>query len=221
MTCQAEFSNVYLYGEIGIDVDAQFIRAAIEDAQDGIDLRINSGGGEVFEGQAIYSLLNQYKTNTGNTVRVFIDSLAASIASVIAMAGDEILIAENALFMVHNPWTWGGGTSKELRDTADVLDKVRDTLITVYDRRTNLGREEIGNLMDAETWLDASEAIDYGFADKITAPSQVMAASVNAFSYRHAPPSIQQPDETPAEKKSFAPHRRNRAALHLRNLKSR
>ena len=219
----ADFANIYLYGEIGIDVDSQFIKAAIEDAPDGIDLRINSGGGEVFEGQAIYSLLNQYKTSTGNPVRVFVDSLAASIASVIAMAGDEILMAENALFMVHNPWTWGGGTAKELRDTADVLDKVRDTLITVYDRRTMLGRDEIGKLMDAETWLDAAEAVSYGFADTIVEPSTVLAANINAFSYRHAPPSIRTAQATaPADdKKALAPHRRNRAALHLRNMKTR
>ena len=89
----AENSTIYLYGEIGLDVDAQFVRAALDDAADGVDVRINSGGGEVFEGQAIYTLLHQHKQNTGQTVRVFVDSLAASIASVIAMAGDEVLIA--------------------------------------------------------------------------------------------------------------------------------
>ena len=160
----SELSNVYLYGEVGIDVDASFIRAAIDESPDGIDLRINSGGGEVFEGQAIYSLLNQYKVKTGNPVRVFIDSLAASIASVIAMAGDEIIMAENALLMIHNPWTWGGGTSKELRETANVLDKVRDTLITVYETRTGLSRDTIGALMDEETWFNAKEAVEMGFA---------------------------------------------------------
>jgi len=217
-----EQANIYLYGEIGLDVDADYIRTAIADASGGIDLRINSGGGEVFEGQAIYSLLNQYKTNSGETVRVFIDSLAASIASVIAMAGDEILMAENALFMVHNPWTWGGGTAKELRETANVLDKVRDTLITVYDRRTGLGRDKIGAMMDAETWFDASEAVDMGFADTIVTPSSVPAASIRAFAYKHAPPSVrdkQQPLDRLQEKRN-APHRRNLAALHLRRLKS-
>ena len=218
----SELSNVYLYGEVGIDVDASFIRAAIDESPDGIDLRINSGGGEVFEGQAIYSLLNQYKGKTGNPGRVFIDSLAASIAAVIAMAGDEIIMAENALLMIHNPWTWGGGTSKELWETANVLDKVRDTLVPVYDRKTSLGRDKIGAMMDAETWFDAAEAIELGFADTITNPSAVIAASINSFSYRHAPLAIRtsQTSEPQDDEKQLAPHRRNRAAIHLRRLKS-
>lgn len=219
----SELSNVYLYGEVGIDVDASFIRAAIDESPDGIDLRINSGGGEVFEGQAIYSLLNQYKVKTGNPVRVFIDSLAASIASVIAMAGDEIIMAENALLMIHNPWTWGGGTSKELRETANVLDKVRDTLITVYETRTGLSRDTIGALMDEETWFNAKEAVEMGFADTIISPSQVAAASIKAFSYNHAPDELlaaQQPVGQ-EQRKKLAPHRRNRAAVHLRRLNSR
>ena len=219
----SELSNVYLYGEVGIDVDASFIRAAIDESPDGIDLRINSGGGEVFEGQAIYSLLNQYKVKTGNPVRVFIDSLAASIASVIAMAGDEIIMAENALLMIHNPWTWGGGTSKELRETANVLDKVRDTLITVYETRTGLSRDTIGALMDEETWFNAKEAVEMGFADTIISPSQVAAASIKAFSYNHAPDELlaaQQPGGQ-EQRKKLAPHRRNRAAVHLRRLNSR
>ncbi len=219
----SELSNVYLYGEVGIDVDASFIRAAIDESPDGIDLRINSGGGEVFEGQAIYSLLNQYKVKTGNPVRVFVDSLAASIASVIAMAGDEIIMAENALLMIHNPWTWGGGTAKELRETANVLDKVRDTLVTVYETRTGLSRDTIGALMDEETWFNAKEAVEMGFADTIISPSQVAAASIKAFSYNHAPDELvaaQQPVGQEQQKK-LAPHRRNRAAVHLRRLKSR
>ena len=99
-------NKFYLYGTVGYDVDADFTRLALDSYPEGdLEVRINSGGGDVFEGQAIYSLLESWKTTTGGRVIVYIDGIAASVASVIAMAGSEIHMSSNALMMIHNPWT--------------------------------------------------------------------------------------------------------------------
>lgn len=181
-------SRIYVYGTIGYDVDAEYMRLALEDAQGDIELRINSGGGDVFDGQAIFSLLKDHKARTGSKITVVVDALAASIASVIAMAGDEVLMSSNALMMIHNPWTpQATGESKDLRDTADVLDKVRETILTVYEGRTGIDREMLGDMMDEETWLSAAEAISFGFADAVIEPSEAPVASIKAFNYVNAP----------------------------------
>tara|TARA_Y100000401_G_C8315177_1_gene222011 strand:+ start:483 stop:1151 length:669 start_codon:yes stop_codon:yes gene_type:complete len=181
-------SRIYVYGTIGYDVDAEYMRLALEDSSDDIELRLNSGGGDVFDGQAIYNLLLDYKKRKGKKVRVVVDALAASIASVIAMAGDEVLMASNALMMIHNPWTpQATGESKDLRDTADVLDKVRETILTVYEGRTGIDRDMLGDMMDEETWLSAAEAISFGFADSVIEPSEAPVASIKAFNYVNAP----------------------------------
>ncbi len=181
-------SRIYVYGTIGYDVDAEYMRLALEDAQGDIELRINSGGGDVFDGQAIFSLLEDYKKRTGSKITVVVDALAASIASVIAMAGDEVLMSSNALMMIHNPWTpQATGESKDLRDTADVLDKVRETILTVYEGRTGIDKDMLGDMMDEETWLSAAEAIGLGFADAVIEPSEAPVASIKAFNYVNAP----------------------------------
>ena len=181
-------SRIYVYGTIGYDVDAEYMRLALEDAQGDIELRINSGGGDVFDGQAIFSLLEDYKKLTGSKITVVVDALAASIASVIAMAGDEVLMASNSLMMIHNPWTpQATGESKDLRDTADVLDKVRETILTVYEGRTGIDRDMLGDMMDEETWLSAAEAISFGFADSVIEPSEAPVACIKAFNYVNAP----------------------------------
>ena len=130
-------SKIYLYGTVGYDIDANYVRLALDEADGDLELRINSGGGDVFEGQAIYSLLESWKATTGNRVIVYIDGIAASVASVIAMAGSEIHMSSNALMMIHNPWTPSAvGGSDDLRDLANVLDKIRETIVTVYETRS-------------------------------------------------------------------------------------
>tara|TARA_R100000808_G_scaffold8467_1_gene23989 strand:- start:2423 stop:3094 length:672 start_codon:yes stop_codon:yes gene_type:complete len=190
--------RLYLYGSIGWDIDAEFVRLALEESDGDIEVRINSGGGDVFEGQTIYSLLDDHKTRHNARVIVHVDALAASIASIIAMAGDEIIMSDGALMMIHNPWTPGaGGSADELRKTADVLDKIGETLVTVYENRTGLDRETIMSLMDDETWLTASEAINLGFADVMASDSNVTAASIAAFNYANAPKWLVDIPETP------------------------
>lgn len=137
-----------------------------------LTVRINSGGGDVFAGQAIHNLLKSHKAK----VTVYIDGLAASIASVIAMAGDTIIMPRNAMMMIHNPWTIGIGNANDFRKLAEDLDKIRESLIAAYQTKTGMDRDELIALMDAETWLTADEAIQYGFADQMDSAKQVAAS---------------------------------------------
>ena len=197
-------SKIYLYGTVGYDIDASYVRMALDEASDGdLELRINSGGGDVFEGQAIYSLLESWKTTTGNRVIVYIDGIAASVASVIAMAGSEIHMSSNALMMIHNPWTPAAvGGSDDLRDLANVLDKIRETIVTVYETRSGIDRDAIGLMMDEETWFTAAEAVNFGFADQIVNASEETVASIKAFNYVNAPDwvrAVEPAEDTAAE----------------------
>lgn len=128
-----------------------------------IDVRINSPGGDVFEGDAIYSALNNHKA----TINVFIDGVAASAASYIAMAGDTIAIAEHAKFMIHNAWGLAIGNAKEMRKTADVLATLDSAIQLIYQRRTNQTDKQLADWMDAETWFVGQQAIDNKFADTL------------------------------------------------------
>lgn len=141
---------------------------------DELHVRVNSGGGDVFAGQTIYSLLRSFKAKK----IVHIDGLAASIASVIVMAGDTVIMPKNATLMIHNPAVWARGEASELREWADILDKIRDGIIEVYQAKSGMEREELVALMDKETWMNADEAKEYGFVDEVE--ELQVAASVNA-----------------------------------------
>lgn len=134
-------------------------------------VRINSLGGSVFAAQAIYSSLRRHPAN----VTVFIDGIAASAASLIAMAGDKIVMPNNAMMMIHNPLTWTAGDAEGLREMADVLDKVRDTIVATYREKTELEDAKIIELMDAETWMTASEALELGFVDEVSPAMEIAA----------------------------------------------
>ena len=209
-------NKIYLYGTIGYDISSDYMRLALDEITEGnIELRINSGGGDVFEGQAIYSLLESWKTTTGGSVIVYIDGIAASVASVIAMAGSDIQMSSNALMMIHNPWTPAAvGGAEDLRDLANVLDKIRETIVTVYENRSGIDRDAIGLMMDEETWFTAAEAVNFGFADQIVNASEEPVASIKAFNYINAPEWI---SEVVAEKvdKPAPPIRRSIAKAKL------
>lgn len=129
---------------------------------DTINLRIASGGGSIVEGNTIYNALKRHSAK----VVTHIDSLAASMASVIAMAGDEIHMAENALLMIHNPWTMSMGGADQLRKDADLLDKMEENIRTSYGR-SNLSAEDLDSAMESETYYTAAEAKELGFIDEI------------------------------------------------------
>jgi len=149
----------------GGGVSAKSIRAKLKEAKGAttIKLRVNSRGGDVIDGFAIYNLLNEHPAR----VEVDVDALAASMASVIIMAADEIRMAENAMVMIHNPWSFGMGEADDLRAQADLLDKMRDQIANAYVARTGIDREKVLAMMDDETWLSAAEAKAQGFADVV------------------------------------------------------
>jgi ATP-dependent Clp endopeptidase proteolytic subunit ClpP len=157
--------EVSIYDEIGFGgVTAKDFMAEVKKLKgQHIHLRINSVGGSVIEGAAIYNALRRHKG--GLTVHV--DGLAASMASVIAMAGEEVFIADNAMLMIHNPWSMTMGDADDLRKEADVLDKLKNTLVNAYARKTGMETNDIAAMMDEETWLNATQSVAMGFADEI------------------------------------------------------
>ena len=164
---------------------------------DTINLHINSPGGSVFDGIAIYQMLVQHKAK----INVYVDGLAASIASVIAMAGDNIYIPKNAMLMVHNPWTVAAGNASELRKQADDLDKIGQSMKESYLSKTNgkLDQETLQKLLDDETWLSADEALAYGFADEVLEENRMAACVSNELfaKYRNVPKDLTAKKEEP------------------------
>jgi ATP-dependent protease ClpP protease subunit len=128
-----------------------------------VTMRIASPGGSVDEGRLIYNALKRYQGG----VDVVVDSSAYSIASYIAMAGERVVMAKNAMLMVHNPWTIAMGDAAELRKTADVLDKYRDSIVDAYTDKSDKDRKKMLAILDAETWYTAQEAVDEGFATEV------------------------------------------------------
>lgn len=137
-----------------------------------VDVEINSPGGDVFAGLAIYNGLRA----SGKKINVKVLGLAASAASLVAMAGDTIEMPENAFMMIHNPWGFAMGGADEMRNTADVLDKIGTGLVSTYAKRTGKTDQEIAALLDAETWMTAQEAVDAGFATSVTSALAVKAS---------------------------------------------
>jgi ATP-dependent Clp protease protease subunit len=166
-------AEVCIYDEIGMwGITAKdFLTELKSVGNRKIVLRINSPGGEVFDGLAIYNRLREHAPG----VEVRIDGIAASMASVIAMVGAPIKMAENALLMIHNPSGVCMGDAEDMRELADMLDKVRGSLTGAYERKTGKTAEEITALMNAETWLNAEEAKEGGFCDEITGAMKLAA----------------------------------------------
>ena len=174
--------KIYLYDQIGgTGIQALDIIKEIAGETD-VDVHINSGGGSVSQGIAIYNSLKQHP----GQVNVFVDGLAASIASVIALAGDTVTMAEGSLLMVHLPWTQIAGNATDLRKEAEVLDQHKETLIDIYASNSPLGRAEIEAMLSEETWLTAEEALEIGLITAIGGELK-QAASVNIDSFNNAP----------------------------------
>ena len=142
-----------------------------------VTVHINSPGGDVIAGAEIYSALREHSLNGEGTVTVIVTALAASAASIIAMAGDRILMHPVAYMMIHNPWTFAIGDAKELRKTAKVLDVISEGLINAYQTRTGKDREELKRMLENETWMSAATCVEEGFADGIYGADAGAAAS--------------------------------------------
>lgn len=169
-------NEIVIYSDIGESlwyeaVSAKSVKAQLDEMTGDVVVRINSPGGDVFDGFAMHNLL---KSHSGR-ITVKIDGLAASAASVVAMAGDEIVMAENALMMIHDPWTMAVGSAADMRDTADLLDKVKGSIVTTYTSRTGMDSDMVADMMSAETWFDAAEALNVGLATGIEGTSDSIA----------------------------------------------
>lgn len=185
--------ELLIYGVVGAPedgLDAKTVRQQIVDTSGPIVMRINSGGGLVMEGLAIFNALSDAKA-AGRTITVHIDGVAASMASILAMAGDEIIMADNGLMMIHNPWDVAMGDAQAIRKKADVLDKIRDQMVGIYAARTGLTADQLTPLMDATTWMTAQEALEAKFVTSIsessTAKAQIKPVDVTSFGFACVP----------------------------------
>ena len=165
--------DVYIFDEIGMGgVNAQGFIEEIKSFKDSpMNLHINCVGGDVFDGMAIYNII---KKRTAKTT-VYIEGIAASMGSVIALAADNVVMAENSLFMIHNAWGGAMGEAKEMKKTAKLLDKISGEIADIYVKKTKLPYDKVKEMMDEETWLNAEEALELGFIDSISDAIKVAA----------------------------------------------
>jgi ATP-dependent Clp protease protease subunit len=145
------------------DVTPKAFKEELTSGEGDIEVWINSPGGDCIAASQIYNMLMDYKGN----VTVKIDGIAASAASVIAMAGTEVLMGPTSLMMIHNPFTVAIGDSEEMQKAIGMLDEVKESIVNAYEIKTGLSRPRLSHLMDAETWLNANKAIELGFADAL------------------------------------------------------
>lgn len=184
-------ANISIYQEIGgWGITAQQFSEDLKALGDisHISLHIHSPGGDVFDGIAIYNLLNKHPAK----VTEQIDGLAASMASVIAMASDRIVMPENTLMMIHKPWGISGGNANDMRDYAELLDKVESVLIPAYARKTGKSAESLAVMLEDETWMDGRECVAQGFADELLTTVSAMACieSKRIEDFEHIPKEI-------------------------------
>lgn len=166
---EQESRTLFLNGEIsdetwyGDEVTPQMFKEELFSGDGDITVWINSPGGDVFAAAQIYNMLMDYK----GSVTVKIDGLAASAASIIAMAGTEVQMSPVAMMMIHNPATIAIGDSAEMKKAIEMLDEVKESIMNAYEIKTGLSRSRISHLMDAESWFNAKKAVELGFADKV------------------------------------------------------
>ena len=147
----------------GDEITPQMFRSELNAAEGDIDLWINSPGGDCYAAAQIYNMLMEYKGN----VNVKIDGIAASAASVVAMAGSTVEISPLGMLMIHNPMTVSIGDTHEMERTIMFLAEIKESIINAYELKTGLSRAKISRLMDAETWMNAKKAVELGFADSV------------------------------------------------------
>jgi len=189
-------AEISIFGDIGASWWGDSVTAAdfkkdfdaIKDKAS-INILINSPGGDVFDGIAIYNIIATEREK----VSVEVMALAASAASIIALAGSTLKIDTGGFFMIHNPWTLAAGGASDLRESADLLDKIGAELVNIYEAHSELSAEEIQGYMDETKWFNADEAVDAGFADE-QVEHEAVAASVSVdprYAYEHVPEQFQ------------------------------
>lgn len=198
-------ADIYFYGDIVADKACKWseddkcptdVIDALNEVGDvdTLNIYINSGGGDVFAGNAIYNRLKQHKAHK----RVHIDALAASIASVIAMAGDEIIMPENSYIMIHKAWTVTMGNSHDLREVADRLDVIEQSIVNAYLANSDKDEDTIKELMASEKWFTASEAVDFFRNVTKTEPTKA-AALITDMEFMNLPTELKAQKPTDEE----------------------
>nr|WP_188942364.1 head maturation protease, ClpP-related [Virgibacillus kapii] len=216
MATDENVGEIYIYGDIESykfieeDTTATSFKEDLDSLGDvsSINLYINSPGGSVFEGLAIYNMLKRHKAH----VNVQVDALAASISSVIAMAGDTIYMPKNSMLMIHNAWTIAVGNSADLRKMADDLDRISQSSMQSYLEKAGdkLSEDKLKEMLDAETWLSADEAKGLGLADVVLESNQ-MAASINNdlfANYKNVPKQLQKEEKQAISSQEMAERQR-------------
>lgn len=180
-------AEILIYDVIGwpfIDAN-QFVRDLNAITADNITVGINSPGGDVFDGTAIYNALKNHPA----TITTRIDGIAASMASIIALTGDTIQIADNAYYMMHNAWGFTMGDYRDHKKAADLLDRITETLAATYVERTGKSMKDVRTMLDDETWLIGQELVDAGLADQLI-PKSDASANFNLEMYNNVPEDI-------------------------------
>ncbi len=213
--------SLYLEGVIaqeswfGDEITPAAFKSELNAGNQPITVHINSVGGDCVAASQIYTMLMDYPAD----VTVQIDGLAASAASVVAMAGTKVCMSPTALMMVHNPWTNASGDAKDMQKAIALLDEVKESIINAYEIKTGMDRQSLSNLMDAETWMNAYRAKELGFCDEVLFDGEEPSEKV-AFSFSSRVAEVQlmnrvkaslpeeQPvsTEVPAAESSAAPH---------------
>lgn len=194
---EAQAATVYIYGAIGEDMydedggntAKEFAKKLDELSPKPLDIHIDSPGGDVYEGFAIASAILRYEGPT----HAYVDGMAASAASYIALTADRVTMNEFSMIMIHNAWCMAMGNRDELRETADRLEALDDTIAGIIEARSALTMDEVRDMMRAETWLDAEDALLAGMCDEVIETGQRIAASIDrvlAGRYRNIPETV-------------------------------
>ena len=194
--------DINVFGPIGDFWDdtattaSDFASQLKEAGGDDVTIHINSGGGDVFDANTMAETLRAYRGRTTASI----EGLAASAASYFALTADEVVIGPSALLMIHNPYTCCRGEASDMRKAADLLDKLRDTISAQYVKKTGMDRAEVEAFMDEETWFSAEEAVERGFADRMSDAPAVAACVDEKIlgQFKHAPEGIANAAEEPA-----------------------
>ena len=168
------------------DVTPQMFRDELFSGEGDVVIFLNSPGGDCVAASQIYTMLTEYK----GAVTIKIDGIAASAASVIAMAGDTVLMAPTGMMFIHNPMTTAFGNKAEMEKAIEMLEEVKESIINAYERKTGLSRQKLSHLMDSDTWMNAKRAIELGFADGMLGDSAATDEAAYEFSGRAAETSL-------------------------------
>lgn len=191
---EGDSATIYLYDVIdpyfGIGAE-DFNKQLAELKGKPVNLRINSPGGDVFDGRAMATAIAQH----GN-VTAYIDGIAASAATYVAIAAKDVQMADGAFFMIHNAWTLGYGNKADFAALIDLLDKIDQSIVNDYAKKTGKTNEELGAMMAAETWFSAEEALASGFVDSVFDGSNPQDRAWNLSAYENAPKALLEPVAT-------------------------